>query len=739
MNTFISSIFAKFITAIMSILCLFNIVPNTNFELPPMYDPIPVVEEANENATYNNIPEFINDETTNEDVKAAMSYIEDTNDDVSVDSNMFYDAFNVIKDTRKVNARSVAKPAVENTNAAAEDTNSVAEPAAEDTNNVAEPVDETANHASEALEVIDISATEEDNLTLTLYAAEAETEAAPATFTASATRTVTYSANADENKVTVTIEPSQTRAYSEGGKEYVTAIISGSGEMEGNIYRHFVDVDKFIEVTRGLVAAEYGLDASDVKYTLPEGVTDLFEVDEQIRFYAGKDCLAGPAGTELEINDNIRESLNPGDMLKYSPTRVVFAEGSNITSISEGAFLFCEDLEEIIIPDTVKTIGANAFTYCSNLKVIVLPEGLENIEARAFMHCDSLEKVEIPATVKTVGTNAFTSCSNLSEVVLPESLESVGDEAFIELKAGASIVCPTEDVYHLVYTEDKVTLNSTAIAVDISATANDNLTLTIAPSLSRGVSEEGKNPVTVTISGNGNMGDNLYSYFVDVNQYIKTTRALLGEEYGLDAKDVKYTLPEGVTDLIEVDEQIRFYAGKDCLAGPAGTELEVTDNVREALDPSAMLKYSPTSIVFDENTNITSISEGAFLFCEDLEEIVIPNTVKTIGANAFTFCSNLRTVVLPEGLESIDARAFMHCDSLERIVLPSTVKTIGNNAFSFCSNLTEVVLNAGLESVGDEAFIGLSEGSTIICPTDYVFSLVHSDDIVTMTRTTVTK
>ena len=734
MNTFISSIFTKFITAIMSILCLFSVVPNTNFELPPMYDPIPVVEEANENANYNTIPEVINDKNTNEDAKATMAYIEDTNDDVSIDNNMFYDAFNVIKDTRKLNTLSVAKSAGAKTNIVAqptaENTNIVAEPVEE----IAEPVDENTNNGYEVLETIDISATEADDLTLTLYAVDAEVEAAPATtFTAASTRAVTYSANPEaENKVTVTIEPAQTRAFSEDGREYVTAIISGSGEMEGNIYRHFVDVDKFIEQTRALLAAEYGLDVSDVVYTLPEGVTDLIEVDEQIRYY-------GPTGTELEITDNVRENLNPGAMLKYSPTRVVFAEGSNITSISEGAFLFCEDLEEIVIPDTVKTIGANAFTYCSNLKVIVLPEGLENIEARAFMHCDSLEKVELPATVKNVGTNAFTSCSNLSEVVLPESLESVGDEAFIELKAGASIVCPTDDVYHLVYTEDKVTLNSTTIAVDISATENDNLTLTIAPSPNRSVSEEGKNPVTVTISGSGNMGDNIYSYFVDVNQYIKTAKALLGAEYGLDAKDVKYTLPEGVTDLIEVDEQIRYYAGKDCLAGVAGTELEVTDNVREALDPSAMLKYSPTRVVFDENANITSISEGAFLFCEDLEEIVIPDTVKTIGANAFSFCSNLREVVLPEGLESIDARAFMHCDSLERIVLPSTVKTIGNNAFSFCSNLTEVVLNAGLESIGDEAFIGLNEGSTIICPTDNVFNLVNSDDIVSMNRTTVTK
>ncbi len=59
MNTYIIT---KIITAILSLLCLFSVSPNSNFELPPIYDPIPAVEETDETANYNDIPEFINDE-----------------------------------------------------------------------------------------------------------------------------------------------------------------------------------------------------------------------------------------------------------------------------------------------------------------------------------------------------------------------------------------------------------------------------------------------------------------------------------------------------------------------------------------------------------------------------------------------------------------------------------------------------------------------------------------------------
>ena len=513
----------------------------------------------------------------------------------------------------------------------------------------------TAEADSNVLETIDISATPEDDVTLTIYASPKKAAAA--------------------DKATVGFVERETRLQDENGEPdmHVTAVISGNGDMEDNVYRHFVDVDQYINITRVLLAQEYGINKEDISYNLPEGVTDLIEVDAQIEYYANENCAAIPAGTVLEITDAVRDAIDPAAMLKYSPDAIGF--DGDITSISDAAFLFCSELTEIEIPATVKTIGENAFSFCDNLTEVVLNEGLESIGDRAFMYCDSLE-----------------------EIVLPTTINHIGEEAFIFMKDNSRIVCPTQEVYDLVTAEDTYAFIEGRTVVEFRPA-------TIS------IGNENETQGTATINGNGQMEEKVYGNFIDVEKYIDTVRSLLAEEYGLDKEDVEYTLPEDVNrnDLIEVDSAIEYYATKESKAGPAGTVLEITDNVRDAIDPTTMLKYSPDHIDF--SGNVTSISNGAFLFCKDLKEVALPATVKTIGNNAFSFCTGLTKITLNEGLESIGDRAFMYCESLEEIVLPTT-----------------------LTHIGEEAFIYLKENSRIVCPTQEVYDLVMAEGMYTFTE-----
>ena len=64
-----------------------------------------------------------------------------------------------------------------------------------------------------------------------------------------------------------------------------------------------------------------------------------------------------------------------------------------------------------------------------------------------------------------------------------------------------------------------------------------------------------------------------------------------------------------------------------------------------------------------------------------------PDT-KIICAAAFSDCSLLNNIVLPEGLRTIGCQAFYKCESLESIVVPISVITIENNAFEGCMDLT---------------------------------------------------
>ena len=64
----------------------------------------------------------------------------------------------------------------------------------------------------------------------------------------------------------------------------------------------------------------------------------------------------------------------------------------------------------------------------------------------------------------------------------------------------------------------------------------------------------------------------------------------------------------------------------------------------------------------------------------------------------------LTTVTLEEGITEIPNKFLYGCSNVEGIVLPSTLKTIGYSAFYNCKLGPETELPAGLESIGSAAF-----------------------------------
>ena len=81
-------------------------------------------------------------------------------------------------------------------------------------------------------------------------------------------------------------------------------------------------------------------------------------------------------------------------------------------------------VRKVTLPDTVTYIADDAF-YDSDdwsakthsaLREIVLPQSLKTIGERAFYHNYYLEKITIPASVTEIGKAAFAACTNLSDI-----------------------------------------------------------------------------------------------------------------------------------------------------------------------------------------------------------------------------------------------------------------------------------------------------------------------------------
>ena len=87
----------------------------------------------------------------------------------------------------------------------------------------------------------------------------------------------------------------------------------------------------------------------------------------------------------------------------------------NITALPIQAFYKSTNVENLILPNTLITIGEEMF-YQSKLKTVVIPANATTIGNSAFEQCASLISIDIPANVETIGTAVFKDCSSLATV-----------------------------------------------------------------------------------------------------------------------------------------------------------------------------------------------------------------------------------------------------------------------------------------------------------------------------------
>ena len=90
---------------------------------------------------------------------------------------------------------------------------------------------------------------------------------------------------------------------------------------------------------------------------------------------------------------------------------------------------------------------------------------------------------------------------------------------------------------------------------------------------------------------------------------------------------------------------------------------------------------------------------GAFYYAKELDEVVVPGTVKVIYDTTFEGCVNLHKVTLVEGIQKIESGAFSYCRNLHEIILPDSLQEIGENVFFDCRNLTEITIGKHIKSL----------------------------------------
>ena len=294
---------------------------------------------------------------------------------------------------------------------------------------------------------------------------------------------------------------------------------------------------------------------------------------------------------------------------------------NTVTTIKDYAFRGCTGLTNIDL-HLISTIGGSAFYECSGLTSVNL-ESATSIGSNAFFKAYSLESVDFSDNLTTIGGSAFYACK-IGKIEIPNSIVSIGSSAFEANSVLRTIIIRKESAM-LPYSTDMLTGFNNYAKIYVP----DGLLASYKSNSSWKALGVDKFYGLSTVKSNGMAisGNTLVQYF---------------------GTDESVTIPSSITNILPY----AFYRNTF---------------VRRIVIPGT----------------ITSISDHAFYGCDNLETVKLMRGTTQISSYAFAENALLQSINLPDTLVNIGAYSFMNA-AFTDIVVPNSVTSIGVGAFQGC-------------------------------------------------------
>lgn len=325
----------------------------------------------------------------------------------------------------------------------------------------------------------------------------------------------------------------------------------------------------------------------------------------------------------------------------YSLYYVTFPEG--LETIEDRSFSGASNLEYIHFPSTLRKIGEEAFFNVSASR-IDWSEGLEEIGPSAFRY-SSESILTLPSTVKIIGDSAFES-SMCSELYLGGSVEQIGSRAF----ADSGLNYMAFDLYEPIDIAEDAFTGNPIMDLDLpwdSSFENreayeamlkgqcPDCTVWINNPQSAGVAEIPENDGSATFT------DGVWtSYSGNAEDLTVWTT--------YDEIDVT-ALGDGV---FKGNQNIRSFYPHHC-----GW---FTTIGKEA--------FADSSIEYVEMFGtITSVEDGAFRNCVNMEELTLPASLTHFGSGVLEGCTNLKKLTVLCDPSILPSDFLAGCTGLEEV------------------------------------------------------------------------
>ena len=372
-------------------------------------------------------------------------------------------------------------------------------------------------------------------------------------------------------------------------------------------------------------------------------------------------------------------------LVKYRGTEERVTIPDTVEVVGESAFENNQKVQFVVIPKSVKRLDAYVFWGCNNLEEVVLGKGLTAVDEYSFAGCTGLKQITIPENVQSIDAQAFAGCVNLTDIYIPATVTVIAEDAFLNcdnvtIHADEGSVA-AQFAQKLAEQKNRDPLVTAAPVQTPTAVSRPDTQATTEP-----VSTATPAPVATPVPGN-----------VLGSTIIVGNHALVMVHPGEEKVQQGYTEPE---------------AGQE-----TGEEQDITAETENGKIPEWM---------YYRNQSVSAVT--------------IPEGTTEIGRFAFSR-SSLRTVTIPEGVTVIDYAAFYHCDNLDNVILPDTVNTVGAKAFThtgwlddfeensmddflisgdilvaYKGNLPEVVIPDGVRVIAEEAFRNHTELKKVHLP-----------------------
>lgn len=446
-------------------------------------------------------------------------------------------------------------------------------------------------------------------------------------------------------------------------------------------------------------------------------------------------------GIDYLGNKDIKEISLPGTIKKIADRTFMNCNnlqtvklGEGISYVSNEMFYNCTALQNISLPNSLQYISTTAFRGCTSLKSIQLPESLDSLGDYVFLDCESLSNIVLPKSLHAIGHSCFSDCNELStikvspanpyfstdgkaifnkdktvlyttipltsynipstvrelesyafsaqtdmtSITMPEGLTSIGRSAFSSCYKLEQLVIPSTvrsidaGAFHGCSALNKINIPQGIKSLADGVLSNSGIKTLDIPSSVNYIGERAFSKCKSLLSINLPDGLTLLNYglFEECEQLsdiqIPSTVTTIKEDAFNGCKALKtITLPASLSTL-----ENEPYSGSGIFSGCSALKSILVEAGNKYFESDGTALYNKTK-------------DTLICFPRGVTDVVVPQSVKTIGRKAFFGCDSLQNIMFDDGVSDlvIEERAFEKCKNINKFVITSAIKEVKYDAF----------------------------------------------------------